>query len=143
MCTVRFSRYELPFPAGLTTGGIFIYFNWLGLGLLKFSTHPWLQLGIFGVSVLLALQFLRYRPTFLAKSPIAEEGRHGFTYFGQGYFESIAIVTFGWMLNRIPCSPWIKLFVFVAAVPVIDFLFTRHSITDASEVSRYPDIGRP
>ncbi len=143
MCAMRFSRYELPFPVGLAAGGIFIYFNWLGLGLVEFSGHPWLQLGIFLVSVLLALLFLRYRPTFMAKSPTTEEERHRFIYFGQGYLESIAIVTFGWMLNRVPCSPWIKLFVFVAAVSSIDFLLTKRSTTDASDASQYPDIGKP
>lgn len=143
MSAMRFKRYDLPFPVYLVTGAVLAYFKWLGLGLADFSGHPLFQFGIFLICLILILQFLRYRPTFAAKSQATKEKGSQFVYFGQGYLESIAIGTFSWMLNWTPCSPWIKLFVFLAAVSFIDFLFTKRSTTDASEVLQYPDIGRP
>lgn len=139
--SMKFSQYEMRFPIYLVTGAVVVYFNWLGLGLANLSGHRLLQIFAL-IGVFLFLHVLRYRPTFMSISRTTQQARR-FVYLGQGYVEAVVFGVFAWGLNKVPCSPWIKLFVFLAAVPIVDFLMTKGAMKSTSEVLHYPDINRP
>ena len=86
---------------------------------------------------------MRYYPTFAIGRPL-DVRTEEFFFTGQGYVEAISIAALGFVLSWIRCLPFIKYFLFLAALPAIHFLFTKRvNAQTPGQVLHYRDINRP